>query len=88
VVIHSYRHRYGLVEGEPNYIDLEARLSTRPNLDVPAVVMISESGLRRETTPDTSRFPQLVTQMHVDGGHNLLQENPSEVVQAFRLLRS
>jgi pimeloyl-ACP methyl ester carboxylesterase len=87
VVIHSYRHRYGLVEGDPRYAELETRLSTRPNLDVPAVLMISESGLRRDLSPDTSRFSQLVTQMHVDGGHNLLQENPAEVVQAFRLLR-
>jgi hypothetical protein len=88
VVIHSYRHRYGLVEGDPRYAELETRLSTRPKLDVPAVLMISESGLRRDLSPDTSRFSHLVTQMHLDGGHNLLQENPAEVVQAFRLLRS
>jgi pimeloyl-ACP methyl ester carboxylesterase len=87
VVIHSYRHRYGLVPGDPNYAELEERLSTRPALDVPAVVMISESGLRRDFTPDTSRFPRLVAEMRVDGGHNLIQENPAEVVTAFRQLR-
>jgi pimeloyl-ACP methyl ester carboxylesterase len=88
VVIHSYRHRYGLVAGDPNYAELEARLSARPALDVPAVVMISQSGLRRDLAPDTSRFSRLVAQIPVDGGHNLIQENPVEVVEAFRRLRT
>jgi pimeloyl-ACP methyl ester carboxylesterase len=88
VVIHSYRHRYGLVAGDPNYAELEARLSARPALDVPAVVMISESGLRRDFAPDTSRFSRLVAQIRVNGGHNLIQENPIEVVAAFRRLRT
>jgi pimeloyl-ACP methyl ester carboxylesterase len=87
VVIHSYRHRYGLVPGDPGYAHLEGRLSARPVIDVPAVIMISNSGLRPSPTPDTSRFPRLVAQMHVDGGHNLIQENPAEVVAAFHALR-
>jgi hypothetical protein len=36
---------------------------------------------------DTSQFSRLVDRVHVDGGHNLIQENPAEVVAAFRLLR-
>ena len=86
VVIHSYRHRYGLVPGDPNYAHLEDRLATRPSLDVPAVIIISESGLRQDLAPDTSRFSRLIAQMHVDGGHNLIQENPAQVVAAFRML--
>jgi pimeloyl-ACP methyl ester carboxylesterase len=87
VVIHSYRHRYGLVPGDPNYAALEEQLSTRPDIDVPAVVMVSDSGLRQDLTPDTSRFPRLAAKTHVPGGHNLIQENPEQVVAAFRLLR-
>lgn len=87
VVIHSYRHRYALAEGDPAYARLEERLAARPPIDVPTVVMVSDGGLRQGVAPDTSRFPQLVAEMHVAGGHNLFQENPAEVVEAFRLLR-
>jgi pimeloyl-ACP methyl ester carboxylesterase len=42
VVIHSYRHRYGLVEGDPRYQDTEDRIATQPPITVPTVVL--ESG--------------------------------------------
>jgi len=87
VVIHSYRHRYGLASGDPAYAEFEERLSTRPVLDVPTVLMVSEGGLQRDFTSDTSQFSRLVDRVHVDGGHNLIQENPAEVAAAFRLLR-
>jgi hypothetical protein len=86
-VIHSYRHRYGLVPGDPNYAPLEERLSTRPDIEVSTVVMISEGGLRQNLAPDTSRLPGLIAQLRIDGGHNMIQENPAQVVAAFRLLR-
>lgn len=42
VVIHSYRHRFGLVPGDSRYDDLEQRLAADPPITVPTVVL--ESG--------------------------------------------
>lgn len=98
VVIHSYRHRYGMAPGDPQYAELEERLSSRPVIDAPTVVLICDSDgfLRKEKVegddaisdwrPDTSRFTHLISTTHVDGGHSMTQENPKEVVAAFRLL--
>ena len=36
VVIHSYRHRFGLVPGDPAYADIEQRLAAQPPITVPA----------------------------------------------------
>src|SRR4029079_7149258 len=36
VVIHSYRHRYGLVEGDPRYADIQRRLAALPPIPGPA----------------------------------------------------
>ncbi len=36
VVIHSYRHRHGLVAGDPALADIEARLAAQPDIAVPA----------------------------------------------------
>ena len=37
VVIHSYRHRYGLVAGDPAYADIEKRLALQPQIQVPCI---------------------------------------------------
>lgn len=37
VVIHSYRHRFGSVAGDPRYAPVEARLAAQPRIDVPAI---------------------------------------------------
>lgn len=39
VTLSSYRHRWGLADGDPRYRDLEARLSPAPPLSVPTLVM-------------------------------------------------
>ena len=39
VVIHSYRHRFGRVGGDPEYDDIERRLAEQPTIDVPTVVL-------------------------------------------------
>jgi hypothetical protein len=39
VVIHNYRWRLGLAQGEPQYDALEARLATAPAISVPAITM-------------------------------------------------
>src|SRR5580700_11925435 len=39
VVIHSYRHRYGLADGDPRYAELERRLAAQPVITVPAITL-------------------------------------------------
>lgn len=39
VVLHSYRHRWGLAAGDPAYNDLERLLNPAPLLDVPTLVI-------------------------------------------------
>ena len=40
VVVHSYRHRFGLVGGDPAYDAIEARLATTPVIAVPTIVLL------------------------------------------------
>src|ERR1700761_6208860 len=47
VVIHSYRHRFGVVAGDPNYEEIEQRLAKQPNITVPTVTLDgSTDGIR------------------------------------------
>ena len=39
VVIHSYRHRYGLAPGDPRYAAIEAALAPQPPITVPAITI-------------------------------------------------
>jgi pimeloyl-ACP methyl ester carboxylesterase len=41
IVIHSYRHRYGLVEGDPRYADIQRKLATLPPPNSPTGVSIA-----------------------------------------------
>ncbi len=42
IVLHSYRHRFGGIPGDPAYDDIEARLAAQPNITVSCIVL--ESG--------------------------------------------
>jgi pimeloyl-ACP methyl ester carboxylesterase len=42
VVIHSYRHRYGVVAGNPAYLKIEERLARQPDISVPSIVVLGE----------------------------------------------
>jgi len=39
VVVHSYRHRFGLVDGDPQFDDMESRLSSMPSITVPTITL-------------------------------------------------
>ncbi len=39
VAVHSYRHRYGVVAGDPRYAEPEGRLATLPKITVPAITL-------------------------------------------------
>jgi pimeloyl-ACP methyl ester carboxylesterase len=39
VVIHSYRHRYGNIDGDPRYAAIESRLAGLPKINIPSIVV-------------------------------------------------
>jgi pimeloyl-ACP methyl ester carboxylesterase len=95
VAIHSYRHRFALVPGDPAYAEIERRLAEQPPIRVPAVTL---DGGADGVVPagDASRHARHFTGPHehriVPGaGHNLPQEKPQAfadaVLRAMELAR-
>ena len=86
VVIHSYRHRFGLAEGDPQYADLQRRLSAQPAITVPTVTLDGdEDGVSPAT--DGGRSAPKFTGRRVHrvvprAGHNLPQEAPEAFAAA------
>ena len=85
VVIHSYRHRYGLVPGDPAVAYIETQLTAQPLITVPAITIDGDSdGVSLRSTSGHSRF---FTGPHEhrefpDVGHNIPQERPADWAQA------
>lgn len=91
VVVHSYRHRHGLVDGDPRYDALEKRIAGQPVVPVPTVVLdTAHDGLgpRPVTGEHEDHFTQLVAQRLVQAGHGLPQEDPDAFVEAVLLLHA
>jgi pimeloyl-ACP methyl ester carboxylesterase/GNAT superfamily N-acetyltransferase len=84
VVIHSYRHRFGLADGDPAYADIERRLATQPPVRVPAVTIDGErDGVNFGTAHHARKFLGAHEHRVLAGtGHNLPQERPQEFAQA------
>ena len=86
VVIHSYRHRFGLVAGDPAYADIERRLATQPAIMVPAITFDgADDGVRppAAATAHAHRFAAQRTHHVLPGvGHNVPQEAPREFADA------
>lgn len=80
VVIHSYRHRFGLVAGDPAYADIERRLAAQPAIAVPAITFDGiDDGVRppADASAHAQRFSGPRSHRLVPGaGHNLPQEAP------------
>lgn len=90
VVIHSYRHRSGLVAGDPRYGAIEAALAAQPPISVPTVVL--ESGADGLGGPsgaeDRDAFTGPYEFQELTGiGHDLPQEAPREFAEAVLRLR-
>ena len=86
VVIHSYRHRFGLVKGDPAYAEIEARLATLPPITVPTITFDgADDGVRQpsSTGPHAQRFTGARSHRVVPGvGHNMPQEVPAVFARA------
>jgi pimeloyl-ACP methyl ester carboxylesterase len=87
VVIHSYRHRFGYVEGDPAFDAVEAALASLPAIRVPTISLCGiDDGVSppKEPDPDVKHFPMHYERRLLPGvGHNLPQEAPRAVVDAL-----
>ena len=86
IVIHNYRWRLGLAEGEPKYDELEERLAKGPVITVPTITL--EGDANGASHPDPSayvkKFAGKYTHRNIKGGigHNLPQETPQAFAKA------
>ena len=87
VVIHSYRHRFGLVAGDPAYADIERRLAAQPAITVPTITLDgADDGVRgpANTSAHAARFTGPRSHRVVPGvGHNMPQEVPRVFADAI-----
>jgi pimeloyl-ACP methyl ester carboxylesterase len=87
IVIHNYRWRLGLAEGEPRYDDFEKRLAASPDIAVPTITL--EGDANGAPHPDPSSYAKKFTGKYLHRtirggiGHNLPQEAPQAFAQAI-----
>jgi pimeloyl-ACP methyl ester carboxylesterase len=85
-VIHNYRWRLGLAEGEPKYADLEARLAAAPVIAVPTITMEGDANGAPHAEPAAyaAKFSGKYEHRNVSGGigHDLPQEAPEAFAKA------
>jgi pimeloyl-ACP methyl ester carboxylesterase len=87
IVIHNYRWRLGLAEGEQKYNDLEKKLAEGPVITVPTITL--EGDANGAPHPDSSTYAKKFTGKYshrvITGGigHNLPQEAPKDFADAI-----
>jgi pimeloyl-ACP methyl ester carboxylesterase len=90
VVIHSYRHRFGLVQGDPECEDIEQRLVGQPKIAVPTISMDGgDNGvLPIEALAGHAKFftGQYERRVISGVGHNVPQESPQQFSDAVKAL--
>ena len=86
VVIHSYRHRYGLAESDPQYADVQRRLAAQPVITVPTITLDGDGdGVSAATDGSKSAAKFSGRREHrvvPRAGHNLPQEEPEAFAAA------
>lgn len=87
IVIHNYRWRLSLADGERRYDGLEKRLADRPVIKVPAITLDAERDPFTAPPGDGSSYRNMFTGPYehrtLEGiGHNLPQEAPTAFAQA------
>jgi pimeloyl-ACP methyl ester carboxylesterase len=90
VVVHSYRHRYGLAEGDPRYAELQRRLAALPGITVPTITLDGAGdGVAPATDGSASAVKFSGRRVHrviPRAGHNLPQEEPEAFAAAVMKL--
>jgi pimeloyl-ACP methyl ester carboxylesterase len=86
IVIHNYRWRLGLAEGEPKYAALEQRLAQGPTIGVPTITIEGDANGAPHPQPEAyaAKFTGKYEHRNFQGGigHNPPQEAPQEFTQA------
>jgi pimeloyl-ACP methyl ester carboxylesterase len=86
IVIHNYRWRLGLAEGETKYDQFERRLAEGPVINVPTITLEGDANgaPHPEAAAYAKKFSGKYEHRLVDGGvgHNLPQEAPQAFSQA------
>lgn len=91
VVIHSYRHRYALMDGDPALEGTERQLAAQPTISVPTVSLDGDAdgvmrigGTAHHARHFVGRYEHRVV---TNGGHNLPQEAPDAFADAVLTVR-
>ena len=86
IVIHNYRWRLGLADGEAKYDSLEKQLALGPKISVPAITLEGDANGAPHADPMAyaGKFTGRYEHRTVTGGigHNLPQEAPEAFAQA------
>ena len=86
VVIHSYRHRFGLADGDPQYAEIQHRLAAMAAITVPTITLDGDGdGVAPATdgTAQATRFSgRRLHRVIPRAGHNLPQEEPEAFAAA------
>lgn len=87
IVVHNYRWRLGLAEGESRYDDVERRLAATPSIAVPTITMEGDANGAPHPQPESyaGRFTGPYEHRLITGGvgHNLPQEAPEAFATAI-----
>lgn len=89
VVVHSYRHRFGLVAGDPAVAGIEQRVAAQPMITVPTINLHgADDGVAPvPATGHADKFSGPYERLVVLGvGHNVPQEAPGVFADAVRRL--
>jgi pimeloyl-ACP methyl ester carboxylesterase len=87
IVIHNYRWRLGLADGEAEYAELEQRLAEAPVVTVPTITLEGDANGAPHPDPSAyaAKFSGPYSHRVIEGGigHNLPQEAPDAFVEAI-----
>jgi pimeloyl-ACP methyl ester carboxylesterase len=87
IVIHNYRWRLGLAQGEPKFDDLEKRLAAGPVIAVPTITLEGDANGAPHPDPGSyaKKFSGKYAHRLITGGigHNLPQEAPRAFAEAI-----
>ena len=87
IVIHNYRWRLGLAQGESRYDELERRLAAFPTIGVPTITLEGDANGAPHPEPSAyaHKFTGRYLHRNLNGGigHNLPQEAPQAFAQAL-----
>ena len=86
IVVHNYRWRLGLADGEPKYDELEKRLAESPVINVPAITLEGDANgaPHLDSSAYAKKFSGRYTHKIIKSGigHNLPQEAPQAFAEA------